>query len=212
MQRGKVISYAFKIHEKIYTTRDLELALYLQQIFDQKELNMRQRRWIKLFSDYDYEIRYHPGKTSVVAYILSRKERIKPRNVARVIDGEKGRRWIIFLRPDLGSIDGQFGKALGTRLDMCTTYHPQTDGQSERTIQTFEDMLRACVIDFGGCWDAHLTLGEFSYNNSYHSIVKCAPFEALYGRKCRSPIIWVEVGESQIIGPEIMLENTDKIL
>ncbi|GKB98869.1 putative reverse transcriptase domain-containing protein, partial [Tanacetum coccineum] len=78
-------------------------------------------------------------------------------------------------------------KALGTRLDMSTSYHPQTDGQSERTIQTLEDMLRTCVIDFGGSWDVHLPLAEFSYNNSYHSSIRCASFEALYGRKCRSP-------------------------
>jgi hypothetical protein len=100
---------------------------------------------------------------------------------------------------------------MGTRLDMSTTYHPQTDGQSERTIQTLEDMLRACVIDFGGNWDTHLPLVEFSYNNSYHTSIKCAPFEALYGRKCRSPIVWAEVGESQMIGPEIVQETTDKI-
>ncbi|GJU01922.1 putative reverse transcriptase domain-containing protein [Tanacetum coccineum] len=74
-------------------------------------------------------------------------------------------------------------KALGTRLDMSTAYHPQTDGQSEHTIQTLEDMLRACVIDFGGSWDVYLPLAEFSYNNSYHSSIRCAPFEALYGRK-----------------------------
>ncbi|GJW68030.1 hypothetical protein Tco_0122454 [Tanacetum coccineum] len=74
-------------------------------------------------------------------------------------------------------------KALGTRLDLSTAYHPQTDGQSERTIQTLEDMLRAYVIDFGGSWDVHLPLAEFSYNNSYHSSIRCAPFEALYGRK-----------------------------
>ncbi|GJS30256.1 putative reverse transcriptase domain-containing protein [Tanacetum coccineum] len=103
-------------------------------------------------------------------------------------------------------------KALGTRLDMSTAYHPQTDGQSERTIQTLEDMLRACVMDFGGSWDTHLPLIEFSYNNSYHTSIKCAPFEALYGRKCRSPVIWTEVGESQLIGPEIVQETTEKIV
>ncbi|GJR96705.1 putative reverse transcriptase domain-containing protein [Tanacetum coccineum] len=105
-----------------------------------------------------------------------------------------------------------FQKALGTRLDMSTAYHPQTDGQSERTIQTLEDMLRACVMDFGGSWDTHLPLIEFSYNNSYHTSIKCAPFEALYGRKCRSPVIWTEVGESQLIGPEIVQETTEKIV
>ncbi|GJZ08073.1 putative reverse transcriptase domain-containing protein [Tanacetum coccineum] len=102
-------------------------------------------------------------------------------------------------------------EALGTHLDMSTAYHPQTDGQSERTIQTLEDMLRACVLDFGGSWDVHLPLVEFSYNNSYHSSVRCAPFEALYGRKCRSPIMWAEVGEGQLIGPELVQETTEKI-
>ncbi|GJY01079.1 putative reverse transcriptase domain-containing protein [Tanacetum coccineum] len=103
-------------------------------------------------------------------------------------------------------------KALGTRLDMSTAYHPQTDGQSERTIQTLEDMLRACVIDFGGSWDVHLPLAEFSYNNSYHSSIRCAPFEALYGRKCRSPVLWAEIGESSLIGPELVQEMTDKVV
>ncbi|GJS03571.1 retrotransposon protein, putative, ty3-gypsy subclass [Tanacetum coccineum] len=102
-------------------------------------------------------------------------------------------------------------EALGTRLDMSTAYHPQTDGQSERTIQTLEDMLRVCILDFRGSWDVHLPLVEFSYNNSYHSSVRCAPFEALYGRKCRSPIMWAEVGEGQLIGPELVQETTEKI-
>ncbi|GJY17801.1 hypothetical protein Tco_0389292 [Tanacetum coccineum] len=102
-------------------------------------------------------------------------------------------------------------EALGTRLDMSTAYHPQTDGQSERTIQTLKDMLRACVLYFGGSWDVHLLLVEFSYNNSYHASVRCAPFEALYGRKCRSPIMWAEVGEGQLIGPELVQETTEKI-
>ncbi|GJV07260.1 putative reverse transcriptase domain, ribonuclease H-like domain, aspartic peptidase domain protein [Tanacetum coccineum] len=79
-------------------------------------------------------------------------------------------------------------KALGTNLDMSNTYHLQTNGQSERTIQTLEDMPRACMIDFGKGWVNHLPLFEFSYNNSYHASIKAAPFEALYGRKCRSPI------------------------
>nr|GFB74439.1 reverse transcriptase domain-containing protein [Tanacetum cinerariifolium] len=77
--------------------------------------------------------------------------------------------------------------SLGTCLDMSTTYHPQTDGQSERTIQALKDMLHTCVIDFGSGWDKHLPLAEFSYNNSYHASIKAAPFKALYGRKCRSP-------------------------
>nr|GFA86174.1 putative reverse transcriptase domain-containing protein [Tanacetum cinerariifolium] len=90
--------------------------------------------------------------------------------------------------------------ASGTRLDMSTAYHPEIDGQSERTIQTLEDMLRACAIDFGKGWVNHLPLVEFSYNNSYHATIKAAPFEALYGRKCRSLVCWTEVGEAQILG------------
>nr|GFA86258.1 putative reverse transcriptase domain-containing protein [Tanacetum cinerariifolium] len=89
--------------------------------------------------------------------------------------------------------------ALGIRLDMSTVYHPETDGQSERTIQTLEDMLRACAIDFGKGWDNHLPLVESSYNNSYYASIKAAPFEALYGRKCRLPVCWTEVGEAQIL-------------
>ncbi|GKB37509.1 reverse transcriptase domain-containing protein [Tanacetum coccineum] len=102
-------------------------------------------------------------------------------------------------------------KALGTQFNLSTAYHPQTDGQSERTIQTLEDMLRACVIDFGNGWDRHLPLVEFSYNNSYHTSIKAAPFEALYGRKCRSPVCWAEVVEAQLTGPEIIHETTKKI-
>ncbi|GJX65600.1 retrotransposon protein, putative, ty3-gypsy subclass [Tanacetum coccineum] len=103
-------------------------------------------------------------------------------------------------------------KALGTRLDMSTAYHPQTDGQSKHTIQTLEDMLRACVIDFGGSWDTHLPLAEFSYNNNYHLSIRCAPFVALYGRKCRSPVLWAEVGENRLIGPEMVQETIDKVI
>ncbi|GJU22316.1 hypothetical protein Tco_1155658 [Tanacetum coccineum] len=103
-------------------------------------------------------------------------------------------------------------EAFGTQLDMSTAYHPETDGQSERTIQTLEDMLRACVMDFGKGWDRHLPLIEFSYNNSYHTSIKAAPFEALYGRKCRSPVCWAEVGDAQLTGPEIVRETTEKII
>ncbi|GJY94080.1 reverse transcriptase domain-containing protein [Tanacetum coccineum] len=426
MQRGKVIAYAsrqLKIHEKNYTTHDLELGgagrvlfalkiwrhyLYgtksviytdhksLQHIFSQKELNMRQHRWIELFSDYDCEIRYHLGKANVVADALSRKERVKPKRVRamnmtlqssikdrilaaqkEVVDEFAGLQkgldemieqrsdgtlyyldriwvplkgevrtlimdeahkskysvhpgadkmyydlrdrywwpgmkkdiaeyvskcltclkvkaehqrpsgllqqpeipvwkwegiamdfvtklprtssghdtiWVIVdrltksahflpMREDykmerlarlylneivarhgvpisiISDCDSRFTsrfwhsmqEALGMRLDMSTAYHPQTDGQSERTIQTLEDMLRACVLDFGGSWDVHLSLVEFSYNNSYHSSVRCAPFEALYGRKCCSPIMWAEVGEGQLIGHELVQETTEKI-
>nr|GFC47246.1 putative reverse transcriptase domain-containing protein [Tanacetum cinerariifolium] len=85
------------------------------------------------------------------------------------------------------------------------------DGQSERTIQTLKDMLRACVIDFSGSWDVHLPLAKFSYNNSYHSSIQCASFEALYGRKCKSLVLWAEIGEGNLIGPELVLETIDKV-
>ncbi|GJS01319.1 putative reverse transcriptase domain-containing protein [Tanacetum coccineum] len=103
-------------------------------------------------------------------------------------------------------------KSLGTNLDMSTAYHLETDGQSERTIQTLEDMLRACVIDFGSDWDKHLPLAEFSYNNSYHASIKAAPFEALYGRKCRSPVCWSEVGDAQLTGLKMIRETTETIV
>ncbi|GKA27854.1 putative reverse transcriptase domain-containing protein [Tanacetum coccineum] len=95
---------------------------------------------------------------------------------------------------------------------MSIAYHLETDGQSERTIPTVEDMLRACVIDFGSDWDKHLPLAEFSYNNSYHASIKAAPFKALYRRKCRSPVCWSEVGDAQLTGPEMIRETTEMII
>ncbi|GJY92627.1 putative reverse transcriptase domain-containing protein [Tanacetum coccineum] len=100
-------------------------------------------------------------------------------------------------------------KALGTNMDMSTAYHPQTDRQSERTIQTLEDMLLSCAIDFGKGWINHLPLVELSYNNSYHASIKASPFEALYGRKCRSPVCWVEVGQVQLTGQEMFRNNRE---
>ncbi|GKF07693.1 putative reverse transcriptase domain-containing protein, partial [Tanacetum coccineum] len=102
--------------------------------------------------------------------------------------------------------------ALGINLDMSTAYRPQTDGQSERTIQTLKDMLHACVIDFGNSWDHHLPLVEFSYNNSYHASIKAAPYEALYERKCRLPVCWSLVRDSQLTGPELIRDTTKKIV
>nr|GEZ92860.1 reverse transcriptase domain-containing protein [Tanacetum cinerariifolium] len=103
-------------------------------------------------------------------------------------------------------------EALGINLDMSIAYHPQTNGQSERTIQMLKDMLRAYVIDFGSSWDCHLPLVEFSYNNSYHASIKAAPYEALYGRKCRSPVCWSEVRDSQLTDPELNRDMKEKIV
>ncbi|GKD50345.1 putative reverse transcriptase domain-containing protein [Tanacetum coccineum] len=271
----------------------------LQHILDQKELNMRQHRWLEVLSDYDCELCYHPGKANVVADALSQKCRPKPLRVRALVmtiglnlpvqimnaqvearkeenygtedlcgmiknlepraDGTlclKNRSWIpcfgnlralimheshklkYSIHPgsdkmyqDLKKLyschetdsmekltrqylkevvsrhgvpvsiisdrDNKFtshfwkslNEALGTQLDMSTAYHPQTDGQSERTIQTLEDMLRV-----------------------YHTSIKAAPFEALYGHKCRSPICWAEVGDAQLTGPEIVRETTEKII
>ncbi|GJT63031.1 putative reverse transcriptase domain-containing protein [Tanacetum coccineum] len=333
----------------------------LQHILDHKELKMRQRRWLELLSDYDCEIRYHPGKANVAQSKARMEENYETEDLCGIIkklesctDGAlclNGRRWIpccgnlrelimheshklkysihpgsdkmyqdlkklywwpnmkaeiaiyvskcltsatvkaeyqkpsgLLVQPvipvwkwenitmdfvtklpnmstrqdtiwviadrltksahflpmkendsmekltrqylkevvskhGISNRDGRFtsqfwqslNKALGTQLDMSTAYHPQTDGQSERTIQTLEDMLRACVIDFRKGWDRHLPLVEFSYNNSYHTSIKVAPFEALYGRKCRSPICWDEVGDVQLTGLKIVHETTEKI-
>ena len=101
--------------------------------------------------------------------------------------------------------------AMGTRLHFSITFHPQTNGQSERTIQTLEDMLRACVIEFKGSWDRYLSLMEFAYNNSYQSSIGMAPFEALYGWKFRTPVCWDEVGERRLIGPKLVQITLYKI-
>ncbi|KAL5564136.1 hypothetical protein UlMin_027300 [Ulmus minor] len=102
-------------------------------------------------------------------------------------------------------------RAMGTSLNFSTAFHPQTDGQSERTIQILEDMLRACVLDFKGTWNRYLPLIEFSYNNSYQATIGMAPYEALYGRRCRSPVHWYETGESEITAPEFVEDTTQAV-
>ncbi|KAL0543870.1 hypothetical protein IC582_018975 [Cucumis melo] len=101
--------------------------------------------------------------------------------------------------------------AMGTRLDFSTAFHPQTDGQTERLNQVLEDMLRACALEFPGSWDSHLHLMEFAYNNSYQATIGMAPFEALYGRCCRSPVCWGEVGEQRLMGPELVQSTNEAI-
>ncbi|GKC38071.1 putative reverse transcriptase domain-containing protein, partial [Tanacetum coccineum] len=270
MQKEKVIAYASRqliIHEKNYTTHDLEL-----HILDQKELNMRQRRWLELLSDYDCEIRYHPGKANVVADALSRKEQNKPLRVRALVmtiglnlpkqileaqieaqkpENIKNEDVGGMIRKDIPkkklepSVDGTLclnGRTMDfitklpkssqgydtiwvivDRLTKSIIFVPmrETDPMeklarmylkevvtrhgipvsiicdrdpSERTIQTLEDMLRACMIDFGKSWVKYLPLVDFSYNNSYHASIKAAPFEALYGRMCHSPVCWAEKG------------------
>nr|GEW47133.1 putative reverse transcriptase domain-containing protein [Tanacetum cinerariifolium] len=296
-KKEKVIAYAsrqLKVHEKNYTTHDLEFGavvfalkmwrhyLYgtkyvvftnhksLQHILDQKELNMRQRRWLELLSYYDCEIRYHPGKANAVADALSQKDRSKTLRVQALVmtiglnlpkqilsAQSKVRKEENFINEDPHEIATYVSKCLTCakvkveypkpsglltamgqdtiwvivdRLTKSAHFLPMREDDtleklmrqylkevvsshgvpSERTIQTLEDMLRACVLDFGKGWDRHLPLVKFSYNNSYHTSIKVAPFEALYGRKCRSPICWAEVGDSQLTGPEIIHETTEK--
>ena len=104
-----------------------------------------------------------------------------------------------------------FQQALGTILDLSTAFHPETDGQLERMIQILKDMLCACMLDFGDSWDQYLPLAEFAYNNSYQSSIQMAPFEALYGRCCRSPIEWFEVGEPRLVCPDLIQEVVEKV-
>ena len=106
---------------------------------------------------------------------------------------------------------GKLQEVLGTRLNFSTTFHLQTDGQSERGIQIMEDMLRSCVIDYEGSWDRHIPLVEFVYNNIFQSSIGMAPYEALYGRKCRTPLCWTELREKKVIGPDLIQETKEKV-
>nr|CAN80324.1 hypothetical protein VITISV_015014 [Vitis vinifera] len=242
MQHGRVVAYAsrqLKPYEKNYPTHDLELAAVvfalkiwrhflfgetceiftdhksLKYLFSQKELNMRQRRWIELLKDYDCIIQYHPGKANVVADALSRKsvdrlaslyvkEIVRMHGVPVSIVSDRDPRFTSRFWHSLQ-------KALGTKLSFSTAFHPQTDGQSERVIQVLEDLFRACILDLQGNWDDHLPLVEFAYNNSFQASIGMTPFEALYGRKCRSPICWNDVGERKLLGPELVQLTVEKV-
>ncbi|GKA58464.1 reverse transcriptase domain-containing protein, partial [Tanacetum coccineum] len=223
MQRMKVIAYAsrqLKIHEKNYTTHDLELRAVAQKEVVKVEnievediegmlkklearadrtLCLDNRSWLPCYGDTRSLIMHESHKS---------KYSIHPR-FDKMYHDLKMLYWWPNMKADITTY---ISKCLTcAKLDLSTAYHPQTDGQSERTIQTLEDMLRACVIDFGNDWDRHLPLVEFLYNNSYHTSIKATLFGALYGRKCRSPVCWAEVGEAQLIRPEIIHETTEKI-
>ena len=105
----------------------------------------------------------------------------------------------------------QLHETLGTRLEFSTSFHSQTDGKTDRVNQILEDMLRACVLDYGSSWDDNLPYAEFSYNNNYQDSLKMAPFEALYGRRCRTSLLWNEVGDRQLFGPDLIKESEEKV-
>jgi hypothetical protein len=100
-------------------------------------------------------------------------------------------------------------EALDTQLRFSSAYHPQTGGQTERVNQILEDMLRACALQYGRSWDKSLSYAKFSYNNSYQESLKIAPFDMLYGQRCRTPLFWNETGEWKVLGPDI-LEEAEK--
>ncbi|XP_027344923.1 uncharacterized protein LOC113857349 [Abrus precatorius] len=102
-------------------------------------------------------------------------------------------------------------RALGTKLRLSSTYHPQTDSQTEQTIQSLEDLLRACVLEQQGTWEECLSLVEFTYNNSYHASIEMAPFKALYGRRCRTPLCWYEIKEATLCAPNMVQRQTEQI-
>jgi hypothetical protein len=106
---------------------------------------------------------------------------------------------------------GKLHKFMHTKLNFSSAYHPQTDGQIERTNQILENMLKACALKHGGSWDKSMPYTEFFYNNSYRASLKMAPFEALYGRKCRTPLYWSETGERQLFGADIIREAEKQV-
>ena len=105
----------------------------------------------------------------------------------------------------------QLQECLGTSLLRSSAYRPQTNGQTERVNQVLKDMLRACAISFPEKWDECLKLAEFSYNNRYQESIRMAPFEALYGQKCRTPLNWIEVRDHGYFGPEFIKEAREKV-
>ncbi|KAJ9558344.1 hypothetical protein OSB04_012958 [Centaurea solstitialis] len=208
----------------------------LRYFLEQPNLNMRQRRWLDVEggAHITSDIPSEDGGDYLFCRCVVRRaqeeasreenqngERIRGQMSALVRDSRGLLMRLVFIINSAGPVwrsrNGKFGDAkrirasVGTRLHFSTAYHPQTDGQSERTIQTLEDMLRACVLDFGGSWDTYLPLAEFSYNNSYHSSIGMPPFEMLYGRRCRTPICWGEVGQRVLGSTEVVQRSTKDI-
>ncbi|WVZ89427.1 hypothetical protein U9M48_035838 [Paspalum notatum var. saurae] len=232
MQEGRVIAYAscqLRKHEVNYPTHNLELLtvvyalkkwrhyllgntchIYtdhksLKYIFTQPELNMRQRRWLELIKDYDLEVHF-PGKTTywVKQYAELYISRIVSlHGVPQTITSDRGSLFV-------SRFWEQLQIALGTNLIRSSAYHPQTSGQVERVNQILEDMLRACALTYSTKWDECLPLAEFAYNNSYQKSLDMAPFEALYGRRCRTPLNWSEPGERVTFSPDLVTQAEEQ--
>ncbi|GKD92509.1 putative reverse transcriptase domain-containing protein [Tanacetum coccineum] len=234
MQREKVIAYAsrqLKIHEENYATHNLELGAVVFALSGLRDLVMHEShkskysinpRSDKLYQDLKLLYWWPNMKADIATYVSTcltcakvKAEHQKPSGLMQQPDILSAHFLPIKKTDSMEKLMQLYLKevmSLGMNLDISTAYHPQTNGQSERIIQTLEDMLHAYVIDFGSSWDRHLPLVEFSYNNSYHASIKAAPYEALYGRKCRSPISWSEVGDNQLTGPELICDTTEKIV
>ena len=102
-------------------------------------------------------------------------------------------------------------KVLGTKLRLSLAYHPHTDGQTKQTIQSLEDLLRACVLEQKGSWESFLSLIGFTYNNSFDSTISMTPYKTLYGRRCKTPLCQLEAGENLTLGPEVVQQTTGKV-
>ncbi|GKC45704.1 putative reverse transcriptase domain-containing protein [Tanacetum coccineum] len=211
MQRDKVIAYAsrqLKSHKKNYTTHDLELGVPSTHIRSEGVE-------CASFSDYECEIKYRPGKANVVADALSRKERVKPRRVRIYWQYERnmyGKKLEVEYSDEIVACPRMYQTSIIFDRDGRFTVKVLAN-EAKKHWETCLVMSTAYLLDDANkAENIHLPLAEFSYNNNYHSRIRCAPFEALYGRKCRSPVLWAEIGDSGLIGPELVQETTDKVV
>ncbi|GJU14216.1 uncharacterized mitochondrial protein-like protein [Tanacetum coccineum] len=187
--KAKMIEPEKPLKKKDQIKFDEEEALRLQAKFDEEDRLAREKAqqveeaniaWddIQAKIDADYQLAERLQAQEQQELTIEEKSTL----FVQLLEKRKTyEEWTNHLKYVLTELVQSLQNALGTQLDMSTAYHPETDGQSERTIQTLEDMLQACVIDFGKGWDKHSPLVEFSYNNSSHASIKAAPFEALYG-------------------------------